>query len=118
MNQFFKHAASALMSAVLAVSVLPAAKVSAVSDDTDPEVIVTFDISEEGVSIAENDDGTVPELTDISGNVGSSLRVPKVQLVKEGCIFNGWTDDGIRGLAPGEVFQFPDAEITVFSYQD
>jgi len=113
MNQFFKHAASALMSAVLAVSVLPAAKVSAVSDDTDPEVIVTFDISEEGVSIAENDDGTVPELTDISGNVGSSLRVPKVQLVKEGCIFNGWTDDGIRGLAPGEVFQFPDAEITV-----
>ena len=43
-----------------------------------------------------------------------TINLPKIQLVKEGFYFNGWTSDFIYGFLPGEVINLKEKNTTLF----
>ena len=72
-------------------------------DPEDPTHYVHFDLSDPDIVIKGNDDNPNPEIKDIITD-GRSIFIPKVDLVKEGYFFSGWTEDGIYGFRNGDVF--------------
>ena len=112
MKTFIRKTAAALLTAVLAASTFSVFPVSAGSEpETEPKVTtITFDYDLEGVTVETDKKGEPLSIEDISGEVGSSEFLPKTQLVKQGYKFQGWTMNGLKGYAPGDVVQFPEED--------
>lgn len=112
MNYFFRRVVSAALGAALAAGSFAAMSVGSCAAEeaalTDTKLI--FNYEGEGITIAEDEDGNVPELSFIEGTPGDSVNIPKVTLEREGYRFSGWTIDGVRGYIPGEVIQFKDID--------
>ncbi|MBR4626727.1 MAG: dockerin type I repeat-containing protein [Ruminococcus sp.] len=107
-----KRALSAALTAVLTASMLPLVPAYA-GTDGEQEASATkiiFSYESEGATVKPDKEGNVPELNDLEGLPGDSVRLPDLKLVKEGFTFTGWTLDGVRGYAPGEVMQFLDTD--------
>lgn len=83
------------------------------SSEEKNQVTVHFDLSEEGISIEEDEDGNPQEITDITADPNSSVRLPEPELVKDGYVFSGWTENGVRGYTAGSVIQVEDEDITL-----
>ena len=72
-------------------------------DEEEEEIYyIHFDLSEPGLVIIDRDNPN-PDLKDII-SLSPSIFIPKVELDKEGFFFSGWTEDGIYGFEPGDVF--------------
>ena len=63
---------------------------------------VHFDLSDPDIILIEKDNPN-PELKDIISK-SHSIKIPNVELDKEGYFFSGWTEDGIYGYEPGDTF--------------
>ena len=57
------------------------------------EYYIHFDLNETDIKD--------PEIKDIISK-SNSIKIPEIQLVKEGYFFSGWTDDGVYGYEPGD----------------
>lgn len=108
MKKTTKRLSAMAASAVLAACSLGYFPTSAADTERKP-VVITFDFSGEGITIAENKDGEIPEINDISSTTGTSVFVPDAELEREGYIFSCWTVDGIRAYEPGDVYRIPDS---------
>ena len=114
MKKLYVKALSGISAALLAMCSFSGVPLHAADTTEAPaEVAISFDFEGEGIAIAADKNGNVPELTELTGTPGSSVELPKVQLEKSGYTFQGWTYDDVRGYKPGEVMQFPDADITM-----
>lgn len=107
-----KHTLKRLTSLLLASSItlMSTMVFTASAESSVPEtdtITVTFDF--EGEDITIEDDGVIE---DITAKANSSVFMPKAVLVKEGYEFNGWTADGFRGYAPGDVLRLGTESIT------
>ncbi len=113
MKQIIQKITAFSASAVIAVC--SAVSSSAIGADTTEKTTYTvhFDLSEEGVSIAPDEDGNIPEITDLTKNANSSFFIPDATLVREGYSFSGWTEDDIKGILPGNVYRVKDHDITL-----
>ncbi len=110
MKKKLKKLTAAAVSAVIAAGSSGLFPVTAADSGSDTsELTIVFDISGEGVSIAENEDGEIPELNDIATTTSASVFIPDVQLEREGYIFSCWTADNIRAYEPGDVYRTPDS---------
>ena len=113
MKSYSKMTVSAILAAALSASVLTALPFSAGAEDAAVQPAqgkISFLYEEEGVSIKPDEDGNVPELSDLTGTIGDSVKLPDVKLEKEGYKFSGWTADGFCGFTAGEVIQFLDVQ--------
>lgn len=72
---------------------------------------IHFDMSEPGLVVIDKDNPN-PELKDII-STSHSVILPKTELDKEGYFFSGWTEDGIIGYLPGDVFLCNSKNITL-----
>ena len=113
MNHYFKRAAAAALSACLLCTGTAFSAVYAADTTESPTVTLNFDLSEEGVTIAPDEDGNPMELNPVESDPNASIRIPEVYLEREGYGFSGWTLDGIRGYVPGEVIQISDQDLTL-----
>ena len=112
MKIFIRKTASVMLAAALAASHLTSVPVFAAADDKDEAktVTISFDYDLEGVTVATDKKGNPLTIENISGKPGSSEFLPKTELVKSGYKFQGWTINGIKGYAPGDVIQFPEED--------
>ena len=103
----FKHNpkfTALLLSGVLGLSSVSFGASTAYAEDSQIAVYtISFDLSEEGVTLAEDD-----VIEDITAAYGTSVFLPEAIPVKEGYRFSGWTIDGIRGYEAGDVVQIYD----------
>ena len=113
MKQIIKKLTAFTASAVIAVCSVSTGLVTGADTTEKPTYTVHFDLSEEGVSIAPDDDGNIPEITDLTQNANSSFFIPKATLVREGYSFTGWTMDNIKGYVPGDACRVKDQDITL-----
>ena len=99
MKKIISKITSLTLSALTAMSVMTAFPSFAESGEAEEkkQVTVHFDISEEGITIEEDEDGNIVELNDITVDPNGSVRIPVVTLSKENYVFQGWTVDGVRG---------------------
>ena len=120
MHTLFNKVASVAASAVMAACTLNVFPVFAA--DSVEKVTIHFEYSDPAISIAEDDDGNIPEINDIEAKTFDSVRLPKAVLEKEGFVFQGWTADGIYGHEAGAIIRTSDSDIIlepVFSvYKD
>ena len=72
---------------------------------------IHFDLSDPDIILIEKDNPN-PELNDIVSKTHSVI-LPEVELDKEGYFFSGWTEDGIIGYEPGDVFLCNSKNITL-----
>ena len=72
---------------------------------------VHFDLSDPDIILIEKDNPN-PELKDIISE-SPSITIPKVELDKEGYFFSGWTEDGIYGYEPGNIFNCDKKNVTL-----
>lgn len=111
MKKTIKKISATAVSALLAACSLgsfPATTASMLTTIEKTPLLINFDISGEGVSIAENEDGEIPELNSIETTTAESIFIPDVQLEREGYIFTCWTADDIHAFEPGDVYRTPD----------
>lgn len=115
MKQVLMKFTAAALSAMLSSTFFCTFSSFAESDGSEEKNTVTihFDLSEEGVSVEEDEDGNPQEITDITADPNSSVRLPEPGLVKDEYLFSGWTIDGIRGYTPGSVIQVQDEDVTL-----
>lgn len=115
MKQILKKFTAAALSAMLSSAYFCTFSSFAESDSSEEKNTVTihFDLSEEGVSVEEDEDGNPQEITDITADPNSSVRLPEPRLVKDEYLFSGWTIDGVRGYTPGSVMQVQDEDVTL-----
>lgn len=90
---------------IMFISLLNVIKTEEEPDDSD--YIVYFDISDPDISIKDNE-----ELNNIVSKSASNF-IPRVKLNKEGYYFSGWTEDGIYGFEPGDVFISQSKNVTL-----
>lgn len=107
MKKTTKRLSAMAASAVIAACTLGYFPTFAADTEKIP-VIITFDFSGEGITIAETEDGEIPEINDISTTTSTSVFIPDAELEREGYLFSCWTADGIRAYEPGDVFRVPD----------
>ena len=113
MKQFIKKITAFSASTVIAVcSAICSSAIGAETNET-PTFTVHFDLSDEGVSIVPDEDGNVPEITDLVKNPNSSFFIPEAKLQREGYSFSGWTEDDIKGYVGGDVFRVKDHDIVL-----
>ncbi|WP_295076349.1 dockerin type I repeat-containing protein [Ruminococcus sp.] len=113
MKQLIKTITAFSASAVIAVcSAISGAAIGADTTET-KTYTVHFDLSEEGVSIAPDENDNIPEITDITKKSNSSFFIPDAELVRDGYKFSGWTEDDIKGYVKGEVCRVTDHDITL-----
>lgn len=113
MKQFIKKFTAFTASAVIAVcSAISSSAIGADTKET-PTFLVHFDLSEEGVSIAPDEDGNVPEIKDLIKNPNSTFFIPEAKLQREGYSFTGWTEDDVKGYVGGDVFRVKDHDVTL-----
>ena len=112
MKKLIRKTASAFLAAALAVSTFASVPAAAATEsDQSPKITtITFDFDIEGVAVETDKAGNPLTIEDISGEVGTSEFIPKVQLVKSGYKFQGWTMNGLKGYQPGDVVQFPEED--------
>ena len=111
MKKTIKKISATAVSALLAACSLgsfPATTASMLTTIEKTPLLINFDISGEGVSIAENEDGEIPELNSIETTTAESIFIPDVQLEREGYLFTCWTADDIHAFEPGDVYRTPD----------
>lgn len=115
MKKLFSKFAAITLSALTAMSVMTAFPSFAESGEAeeDNSVTVHFDLSEEGITIDEDEDGNVVELNDIVAEPNSSVRIPECTLLKEGAVFSGWTVDGVRGYPSNTILQVAEEDVTL-----
>ena len=114
MKKSFGRFTALTLSSLMALSVMTAFPSFAESGEAEEkQITVHFDISEEGISIEEDEDGNVIELTDITSAPNSSVRIPECTLIKEGYSFSGWTIDGVRGYPSDTILQVGEEDITL-----
>ncbi len=120
MHTLFSRMTSVAASAVMAVCTLNVFPVLA--EDSTEKVSIHFEYNDPDISIAEDEDGNVPELKDMNVNANDSVRLPDVILEKDGYVFQGWTSDGVYGHAASSIIRTSDQDIVlepVFSvYKD
>ena len=99
MNNFKTRLTAVLLSGVLGTM---SAGLSSFAADADEPVMctVSFDLSEEGVTLDEGD-----VIEDLTVQYGKSEFLPTVTPQREGYRFTGWTLDGIQGYNAGDVIQ-------------
>lgn len=108
MKQIFKRLNSFLIAS--AICLISTAAFSAAAESTiqeDVELTIAFDFDDEEITIEEG--GT---LEDITTKADSSVFLPKTKLERDGYEFSGWTADGFRGYAPGDVFRVTNESVT------
>ena len=73
-------------------------------EDDDPDIpyFIHFDMSDPDIVILDKDNSN-PEIKDIIQK-DNFIRIPEVELDKEGYFFSGWTEDGIYGYEANDVF--------------
>lgn len=72
-------------------------------DDEENKIYyVHFDLSDPDIVLKEKNNPN-PELKDII-STSHSIEIPRVELDKEGYFFSGWTEDGVYGFEPGDIF--------------
>ena len=71
-------------------------------DELNKLYYIHFDLSEPGLVVIEKNNPN-PEIKDIISE-STSVILPTAELDKEGYFFSGWTEDGIIGYEPGNVF--------------
>ena len=123
MKQFTQRAVSSLLTAAIALCSFTVAPANAADESTEPkEVTVTFDCSGEGIALAPDEEGNIPEGIDgFTDKPGSSYTLPEQKLEKAGYSFEGWTFDGVKGYQPGMVIQLPEEDAVlkpVFCFED
>ena len=113
MNNILKKITAIAASAAIAVCSL--SSFGAIAADTTEEQTYTihFDLSEEGVSITPNKDGSVPEIKDVERKANGSYMIPYATLSKDGYVFSGWTEDDMRGYEGGDIFRVADHDVTL-----
>lgn len=111
MHKLSRRVASVAASAVMAVCTLNV--FPAFSAEEAETITVHFDMSDPDISIAEDEDGNVPELNDIVTKPISSVLIPNLELEQKGKIFVGWTADGVYGLKANSVFRTSGQDITL-----
>ena len=120
MHTLFSRMTSVAASAVMAVCTLNVFPVFA--EDSTEKVTIHFEYNDPDISIAEDEDGNVPELKDFTANANDSVKLPDVLLEKDGYVFQGWTSDGVYGHAANSIIRTSDQDIVlepVFSvYKD
>ncbi len=107
MKQYTKLT-SVVLSAAIAASSFGSIAVCGESGETKTSVTITFDISEGGITV---DEGILPD--SITVNLNGTEYIPDAALLKEGYAFSGWTEDGVRGYAMGEVINVGTEDITL-----
>ena len=82
--------------------------------DTEEKTTCTihYDLSEEGVYIPADEDGNVPELTDIEVRPNSSEFITNIVPEREGYIFSCWSADDIVGYNATDVFRVGESDMT------
>ena len=70
--------------------------------DEDTPYYVHFDMSDPELVVIEKNNPN-PEIKDIISKT-HSVKLPEAELDKKGYFFSGWTEDGIYGYGPGDVF--------------
>jgi len=114
MKHNFKKLTAAAVSAVMAALSIGNLTVFAESAPSEPtEVVLHFDLSDKDVSVKPDKDGNPQVIEDITLKPGDFVNIPTPELVKEGYYFSGWTEDGIRGFKPNEVFGVGDTDVTL-----
>ena len=114
MKHYINRFAATAVSAVMAAISLGAFPAYAESDTSAPETVtIHFDLSGEGVTVAEDADGNPQTIEDIVSKPNSSNRLPSPKLEKDGLTFSGWTNDGIHGYTPNSVFWAYEEDITL-----
>ena len=78
--------------------------------DEDPNYYVHFDMSDPDIVIIDKDNSN-PEIKDIITK-STSIKIPNVELDKEGYFFSGWTEDGIYGYEKNDVFNMKSKNTT------
>ena len=113
MKQLLKSLSAFSASAAIAVCSMTSGLTYA--DETEQKTSCTlhYDLSEEGVTIPEDEDGNVPELKDQSVSPNSSVYLTDIIPEKEGYSFSGWTEDFIRGYEASDVFRMTDKDVTL-----
>ncbi len=113
MKQIIRKLTAFTASAVIAVCSASTGIVTGADTTEEKSYTVHFDLSEEGVSIAPDEDGNIPEITDITKKGSGTFFIPDATLKREGYSFSGWTEDDIKGYVPGDVFRIKDHDITL-----
>ncbi|MBO5318260.1 MAG: InlB B-repeat-containing protein [Ruminococcus sp.] len=115
MKKIISKITALTLSALTAMSVMTAFPSFAESGEAEEkkQVTVHFDISEEGITIEEDEDGNIVELNDITADPNGSVRIPVVTLSKENYVFQGWTVDGVRGYPSNTILQIGEEDVTL-----
>ena len=111
MHTLFSRMTSIAASAVMAVATLNVFPV--IAADSDNKVTVHFEFSDPDISIAEDDDGNIPEINDITAKTNDSVKLPLASLEKEGYRFIGWTVDGFYGFEPGDIYRTNETDVVM-----
>lgn len=115
MKKIISKITALTLSAFTAMSVMTAFPSFAESGEAEEkkQVTVHFDISEEGITIEEDEDGNIVELNDITADPNGSVRIPVVTLSKDDYVFQGWTVDGVRGYPSNTILQIGEEDVTL-----
>lgn len=109
MKHIFKRLTALLTASAVCLLSTAAISVYAESAAQEPVMLtVAFDFEGEGITVEE--EGVIE---DITAKADSSVFLPKTMLEREGYEFSGWTADGIRGYAPGDVFRVTNENVTL-----
>lgn len=111
MHILSKRLASIAASAVMAVCTLNV--FPALSAEETEKITVHFDLSDPDITIAEDDDGNIPEIKDVETKPISSVQIPKAELKKKDYSFCGWTADGVHGFISGDIFRTNGEDMTL-----
>ncbi|MBR6968965.1 MAG: InlB B-repeat-containing protein [Ruminococcus sp.] len=113
MNSIFKKITAVAASAAIAFCSLSSFCVTAADTTEEQKYTIHFDLSEEGVSVTPNKDGSVPEIKDVERKANGTYMIPYATLSKDGYVFSGWTEDNIRGYEGGDIFRVADHDVTL-----
>ena len=113
MKQLLKSLSAFTASASIAVCSMTSGLTCIAETEEKNSYTLHYDLSEEGVTIPEDEDGNVQELKDISLSPNSSVFLTDIIPEKEGYSFSGWTEDYIRGYEASDVFRISDKDVTL-----
>ncbi len=115
MKQIHSRLTAFVLSAITAISALSAFPVMAETNSSGEKTQITvhFDISDPDITFDVDEDGNPIEITDITADANSSVKIPEIYVHKKDYSFSGWTVDGVRGYPVNSVIQVGDEDVTL-----